>query len=140
MRSRFWSFEFTPPAAIFYQPCRRNCCDTSRYGVRVQVALTRLGIRWSAIVQFQIDISPSKFAFRPAFYVLQTVPYTSPGFVILAELERQSIDIDVASQKLLQLSHDDPTIRHHVNPAGENYLEVSRCQPLAVQPKAKRYY
>jgi hypothetical protein len=120
---RFWSLEYTP-LDVFRQTCDNKSCNATKYGGTFSVALSQLGIRWSAIIQFHILAAPGKFLFRPAFEMERIVPYTSPGFETLWRCEQDLITVEEARDSLIDLYRSDPTFKNHVNPAGKSYIEV----------------
>lgn len=119
----FWSLEYTPLYA-FYQPCDDKTCSVTRYGGTFRFALSQLGIRWSAIIQFHIHAAPGKFLFRPDFEVERIVPYTAPAFETLWRCQNHLITIEEARDTLVDLYHTDPTFKNHINPGGKSYIEV----------------
>jgi hypothetical protein len=121
---RFWSLEYTP-LSLFRQPCDNKSCSATKYGGTFRFALSQLGIRWAAVVQFHVLATPGKFLFRPAFEVERIVPYTSPGFEILWRCQIDLITVEEAQKSLVDLYHSDPTFKDHVDPAGKSYIEVS---------------
>lgn len=121
---RFWSLEYTPLSS-FRQPCDNKSCSATKYGGTFRFALSQLGIRWAAVVQFHVLATPGTFLFRPAFEVERIVPYTSPGFEILWRCQIDLITVEEAQNSLVDLYHSDPTFKNHVSPAGESYIEVS---------------
>jgi hypothetical protein len=119
----FWLLEYTPPY-IFRQNCDNKSCCATKYGGTLRLALSQLGIRWSAVVQFHILAAPGKFLFRPAFEVERIVQNTSPGFKTLWECQRHLITVEEARDRLVNLYHSDPTFKNHVNRNGKSYVEV----------------
>lgn len=121
---RFWSLEYTPLYA-FRQTCDNKFCSATKYGGTFRIALSQLGIRWSAVIQFHVLAAPGKFLFRPAFDVERIVPYTSPGFQIIWRCQRRLITHEEAHDSLINLYQSDPTFKDHVDPDGISYIEVS---------------
>jgi hypothetical protein len=61
---RFWAVQCSP-LDVFRQTCDSKSCNVTRYGAIFSFALSQLGIRWSAIIQFHVLVTPGKFLFRP---------------------------------------------------------------------------
>jgi hypothetical protein len=61
---RFWALEYSP-LDVFRQTCDSKSCNVTKYGGTFSFALSQLGIRWSAIIQFHVLVTPGKFLFRP---------------------------------------------------------------------------
>jgi hypothetical protein len=120
---RFWSLEYTPLSS-FRQACDNKSCSATKYGGTFRLALSQLGIRWSAVIQIHVLATPGKFLFRPDFEVERIVPYTSPGFEILWRCEHGLITVEEARDSLVDLYHSDLTFNNHVNPNGMSYIEV----------------
>jgi hypothetical protein len=127
---RFWSLEYTPPY-VLRQTCDNKSCNFTKYGGTFSFALSKLGIRWSAIIQFHILAAPGKFLFRHSFDMEQIVPYTSPGFETLLRCQHHLITVEEARDRLVDLYHSDPTFKSHVNPGGESYIEVRLLRFMA---------
>jgi hypothetical protein len=127
-KQRFWALEYTP-LHVFQQACDNKSCNTTKYGGSFRIALSQLGIRWSAVIQFHILAAPGKFLFRPSFDVERIVPYTSSGFETLWRCKNNLITLEEARDKFVDLHRSDPTFKDHVDPGGESYIEVrlSRC-------------
>ncbi|KAF8855102.1 hypothetical protein BDZ45DRAFT_805312 [Acephala macrosclerotiorum] len=119
---RFWALEYTP-LYVFRQNCDNKSCNGNKYGGKFSFALSQLGIRWSAIIQFHILATPGKFLFRPGFEVERIVPYTSPGFETLWRCQNLLITAEEARDRLVDLYRSDPTFKNHVNPGGISYIE-----------------
>ena len=120
---RFWALEYSP-LDVFRQTCDSKSCNVTKYGGTFSFALSQLGIRWSAIIQFHILATPGKFLFRPVFEVERIVPYTSPGFETLWRCQEDLITVEEARDRLVDLYRSDPTFKNHVNPGGKSYIEV----------------
>ena len=119
----FWSLEYTP-LYVFRQTCDNKSCGATKYGGTFRFALSQLGIRWSAVIQFYILAAPGKFLFRPAFEVERIVPYTSPGFETLWKCQSHLITVEEARDRLVYLYRSDSTFKNHVDPGGKSYIEV----------------
>jgi hypothetical protein len=127
---RFWALEYTPLDA-FRQTCDNKSCNVTKYGGTFSFALSQLGIRWSAIIQFHILAAPGKFLFRPAFEVERIVSYTSPGFETLWRCQKDLITVEEALDRLVDLYRSDPSFKNHVNPGGKSYIEVRLLRCMA---------
>jgi hypothetical protein len=127
---RFWALEYTP-LDVFRQTCDSKSCNVTKYGGTFSLALSQLGIRWSAIIQFHILTAPGKFLFRPVFEVERIVPYTSPGFEILWRCQNDLITVEEARDRLVDLYRSDPTFKSHVGPDGKSYIEVRLLRCMA---------
>jgi hypothetical protein len=121
---RFWALEYTP-LDVFREACDDKSCNATKYGGTFSFALSQLGIRRSAIIQFYVLVGLGKFSFRPVFDVVPIVPYTSPGFEALWRCEEGLITVEEARDRLVGLYQSDPYFRNHVNPNGESYIEVN---------------
>jgi hypothetical protein len=121
---RFWAFKYTP-LDVVRQTCNNKSCNGTKYGGTVSFALSPLGIRWSAIIQFHVIAAQGRFSLRPGFDVERIVPYTSPGFETLWKCENNLITFEEARDRLVDLYRADPkSFKNHVNPGGKSYIEV----------------
>ncbi|KIN05249.1 hypothetical protein OIDMADRAFT_51065 [Oidiodendron maius Zn] len=118
----FWSLEYTP-LYVFRQTCDNKYCGATKYGGTFRFALSQLGIRWSAVIQFYILAAPGKFLFRPAFDMERIVPNTSPGFETLWRCQNHLITVEEARDRLVDLYHSDRTFKDHVKLDGISYIE-----------------
>ncbi|KAK1999868.1 ankyrin [Colletotrichum falcatum] len=120
---RFWALEYTPPT-VFQQACDIPSCNTAKYGGSFRIALSQLGVRWAAAIQFYVLSESGKFSMRPCLEVERIVPYTSPGFEFIWRYVEGLIDFEAAQKGLVELRRTDPTFPTHVNPGGKSYIEV----------------
>ena len=121
---RFWMLKYTPLAA-FQNPCDSPLCTGSKSGMNLRVALSKYGLRWAAILQFQIQTTAGRVSLHPTLEVERIVPDGSFGFGLVQMHTRGEISFNELMDGFSVLAREDPTFRRHVNPAGENYLEVS---------------
>ncbi|KAK2020432.1 ankyrin [Colletotrichum zoysiae] len=120
---RFWALEYSP-LTVFQQGCDVPSCNAAKYGGSFRIALSQLGVRWAAAIQFYIVAESGKFSMRPCFDMERIVPYTSPGFELIWTFENGLIEFEEARTGLLDLQRTDPTFPTHVNPGGKSYIEV----------------
>ncbi|EFQ25667.1 uncharacterized protein GLRG_00811 [Colletotrichum graminicola M1.001] len=119
---RFWALEYTHPT-VFRRTCDSPSCNTSKYGGTFRIALSQLGVRWAAAIQFYILAESGKFSMRPCFEMERIVPYTSPGFELLWKCAQDLIGVEEAKRGLIELERTDPSFHTHVNPDGKSYIE-----------------
>ncbi|KAK1976778.1 hypothetical protein LZ30DRAFT_602800 [Colletotrichum cereale] len=120
---RFWALEYTPPA-VFRQTCDVPSCNAAKYGGTFRIALSQLGVRWAAAIQFYILAESGKFSMRPCFEMERIVSYTFPGFELIWRCKDGFIGFEEARNGLLELKRTDPTFPAHVNPDGKSHIEV----------------
>ncbi|KAK1594612.1 uncharacterized protein LY79DRAFT_134485 [Colletotrichum navitas] len=125
---RFWALEYTHPA-VFQRTCDSSSCNTAKYGGMFRIALSQIGVRWAAAIQFYILAESGKFSMRPCFEMERIVPYTSPGFELIWKCENGLIRFEEAQKGLVELRRMDPTFPTHVNPDGKSYIEELLRRP-----------
>ncbi|KAK2036714.1 ankyrin [Colletotrichum somersetense] len=125
---RFWALEYTP-LAVLQQTCDVPSCNAAKYGGSFRIALSQLGVRWAAAIQFYILVESGKFSLRPCLEVEPIVPYTSPGFELIWRCEMGLIRFEEARKGLIELKRTDPTFGKHVDPSGRSYIEVISQRP-----------
>ncbi|KAK2018716.1 ankyrin [Colletotrichum eremochloae] len=131
---RFWALEYTP-LAVFQQTCNLPSCNSAKYGGMFRIALSQLGVRWAAVIQFYILAESGKFSMRPCFEMERIVPYTSPGFELIRRCKYDLIGFETARKGLIDLKNTDPTFPTHVNPGGKSYIEAILEYPWEFEPQ-----
>ena len=123
VQGRFWGLKYTPVAA-FQNACDNAQCSGSKHGVKLRLALSRYGLRWATIMEFQIQTTAGRVSLHPALEIERIMPYTSRGFQLIRMFYQDLMSTEEIMHELTVLAQKDPTFRHHVDPAGVNYLEV----------------
>ncbi|BCS21477.1 ankyrin repeat domain-containing protein [Aspergillus puulaauensis] len=111
---RFWGFEYTP-FSTFWRYCDNAQCSARRYRWSLRIALTQYGIPLTVITGLEL--------------VSGGVKYTSPGFETLKRFHEGLLDVSEAKRRFLELYRADPSLKHHVNPAGRDYMQGLFRQP-----------
>ncbi|KAJ0421512.1 hypothetical protein BJY00DRAFT_109793 [Aspergillus carlsbadensis] len=120
---RFWAFEYTP-LSIVLKPCDYPGCTGRRYRWNLRLSLTRYGLPISVVAGLEFISAAGTYSLRPALTAQGVVKYTSPGFQTLWLFQRRVIPLQQAKERLLELRKADPSMRYHLNPSGQSYVEV----------------
>lgn len=121
--SRFWSLKYTP-ALSFSRQCDRPGCTATEYNTTLRLALSQFGLSWALNLGMNVTKSALKLTISPILELEQTVPYTAPGFEIIARLRYDGMSLQEAQQAFIHLFTTVPNFKNHVDPSGKSYTQV----------------
>lgn len=120
---RFWGLEYTP-LSVLLRKCNNEWCTSRRVRCNIRLAFSKYGIPWAVTAGLDFISEAGGCAIRPALQMQKIVNYTSPGFEILWLCKNFQISLSEARMKFTELYRSDPSLKHHVNPAGKSYTQV----------------
>lgn len=135
-RGRYWGLEYTPLSLILGH-CDYEKCDMKRVQCRFRLAFNRIRVPWALLMDFELIIGSGRFSLRPALSLKRVVNYTSPGFEIMWRCENHLMPLADALSQLRDLDRLPSPLQQHVNPDGENYVQVSISMQLRIRILAK---
>ena len=126
---RLWYPQYTTLSA-FYHNCDNQWCPSARIKLAARLSLWKLGIPWaiSGSFEFLTNNTCRLYKISPALLITSVVPYTAPAFQTLWCLQNFQISAPEAKQRLVQLYQTDRSIVSHVNPSGEDCIQVAHSR------------
>ncbi|CAH0028903.1 unnamed protein product [Clonostachys rhizophaga] len=121
--SRFWSLKYTP-ARPFSRQCDRPGCTATEYNTTLRSALSQFGLGWALNLGMNVTKSALKLTISPILELEQTVPYTAPGFEVIARLRYDGMSLQEAQQAFIHLFTTVPNFKNDVDPSGKSYIQV----------------
>lgn len=88
---------------------------------------------WAFVGALELAWQQNGITIRPVLSTQRVVANISPGFKALFLCQHGFVSVNEVKDTLLALQKEDPTFKHHVNPAGAKYIEflVGGCPWLA---------
>ncbi|CAG9985666.1 unnamed protein product [Clonostachys byssicola] len=123
LSSRFWRLKYTP-ALPFSRQCDQPGCTATEYNTTLRLALSQFGLAWALNLGMSVTKSAIKLTVSPILELEQTVPYTAPGFEIIARLRYDGMSYQQARQAFIHLFKTVPNLKNHVDPSGKSYIQV----------------
>ncbi|CAH0043392.1 unnamed protein product [Clonostachys solani] len=121
--SRFWRLRYTP-ALPFSRQCDQAGCTATEYNTTLRLALSQFGLNWALNLGMNVTKSVIKLTVSPILELEQIVPYTAPGFEIIARLRHDGMTYQEAQQAFIHLFQTVPNFKNHVDPSGKSYTQV----------------
>jgi hypothetical protein len=123
-RGRYWGLEYTP-LSIIQGNCDYDECDMKRVRWKFRLAFNRIRVPWALHMDFEFILGSGRYSLRPALSLKRVVNYTSLGFEILWRCKSRLLSLADALSQLRDLDRLPSPLQQHVNPDGENYIQVS---------------
>lgn len=123
VEKRFSALQYTPLSTILGS-CDNPDCSGRRHHLAFRVAFSQLGIPWAASFGLHFSIEAGKYSLMPSLQIEHVVRYTSPGFILLAEIQEGITPWLQGRQKFVEMFQKDRYMKDHVNPSGRSYIEV----------------
>ena len=130
----FWCAEYTPPSTLLKKP-ENGGCGSTQFRLHFRLALSNYGIPFAIVAGLSIATDAIGFTLQPALRAERIVRYTSPGFETLRRLQDGNISIGEAQARFVELHRSDPSLKYHLDPSGENYLQVITLAQTPVSVK-----
>lgn len=125
--SRFWRLIYTPTLP-FSRQCDRPGCTATKYNTTLRLALSKFGLSWALNLGLSVTKSAITLTVSPILELEQIVPYTAPGFEIIARLRDDGMSCQQARQAFVHLFKTEPNLKNHVDPSGKSYIQVEQAK------------
>lgn len=109
---------------MIFGKCDNKRCDMRNIRWSFRVAFNRFSIPWAFLIDLEFILGTATYSLRPALSLQRVVNYTSPGFAIIWKCRKHLISLSEAQDQLRQLDRSPSRLRQHVNPDGNNYIQV----------------
>lgn len=123
LSGRVWYLQYTP-ISVLSRNCDNPWCAVTRVQLAARLSLWKLGMPWAISGGFEFLANNGSYTLRPALSISSVVPYTAPVFETLWYLKYGQITLLQAKEKLAELNRADRSIASHVNPSGEDCIQV----------------